>query len=74
MVTQQDMPFSLRMHNRSPREILEKKAEMKREDKAGVEDVEEKEDVDKMVVEGEIRVKLFYLGMIHRLREGGGAY
>ena len=73
MVTQQDMPFSLRMHNRSPREILEKKAEMKREDKAGVEDVEE-EDVDKMVVEGEIRVKLFYLGMIHRLREGGGAY
>ena len=73
MVTQQDMPFSLRLHNRSPREILEKKAEMKREDKAGVEDVEE-EDVDKMVVEGEIRVKLFYLGMIHRLREGGGAY
>ena len=59
------------MHNRSPREILGKKAEMKREDKAGV---EEKEDVDKMVVEGEIRVKLFYLGMIHRLREGGGAY
>ena len=56
VVTQQDMPFSLRMHNRSPREILEKKAEMKREDKAGVEDVEEDDDVDKMVVEGEIQV------------------
>ena len=67
VVTNKDMPFGLRMLSRSPREILEKKAEMKREGQTGVVEVE---GFDKVDVEKEIQVKLFYLRMIHRLKEG----
>ena len=63
VVTDKDMPFSLRMVSRSPREILEKKME-------GQTGAEEVEDIDKVDVEKEIQVKLFYLGRIHRLKEG----
>eukprot|EP00092_Neocalanus_flemingeri_P024077 GFUD01026118.1.p1 GENE.GFUD01026118.1~~GFUD01026118.1.p1 ORF type:complete len:355 (+),score=173.77 GFUD01026118.1:245-1309(+) len=69
VVTQQNTPFGLRLLTRSPREILEKKAEMERETKSGVEDLVEEDGIE-MEVEGEIRLKLFYLGMIHRMREG----
>jgi len=66
VVTNQDMPFSLRMLSRSPREILEKKAEMVKVGKADT------ANVDEQAVENEIRVKLFYLEMIRRLKEGSG--
>jgi len=66
VITNQDMPFSLRMLSRSPREILEKKAEMVEVGKADT------AKVDEQAVENEIRVKLFYLEMIRRLKEGSG--
>lgn len=71
VVTNQDVPIGLKMHTRSPREILEKKAEMERDGKASVKKVDENDNGDEAVVEGEIRMKLFYLNMIHQLREGG---
>ena len=57
VVTDKYMLFGLRMLSRSPREILEKKAEMKREGQNGME-LEEVEDFDKVDVEKEIQVKL----------------
>ena len=54
VVTDKYMPFSLRMLSRSPREILEKKAEVKREGQTEM----ELEDFDKVDVEKEIQVKL----------------
>ena len=49
---------------RSPKEILEKKAEMVKVGKADT------ANVDEQAVENEIRVKLFHLDMIRRLKEG----
>ena len=54
VVTDKYMPFSLRMLSWSPREILEKKAEVKREGQTEM----ELEDFDKVDVEKEIQVKL----------------
>ena len=51
VVTDKYMPFGLRMLSRSPREILEKKAEMKREGQTGAEEVD---DIDKLDVEKDI--------------------
>ena len=57
VVSDNYMPFGLRMLSMSPREILEKKAKMKMKGQTGME-LEEVEDFDKVDVEKEIQVKL----------------
>ena len=75
----QDTPYGLQIQKRSPREILEKKAENKRsfghllhvtKDGRKLSKSKRKEDCFKSDTEEEILLKLHYLNTIHALNQG----
>jgi len=62
VVSQKNLPFQLRLQTRSPKEILEKKAKLSRGAKTSA--------AKANIIENEIKVKLFYLDIISKLRDG----
>jgi len=67
VVSQNNLPFHLRLQTRSPKEILEKKAKMDRGTKTRFEVTSA---AKANIVENEIKMKLFYLDIISKLRDG----
>jgi len=68
--TYQETPFPLRVLSRSPTDILDKKAEMK---KIFMNIDDDADEVHKLI-EKEVADKLYYLEKIQRLKEGSGRY
>jgi len=68
--TNQDTPFPLKVLSRSPNEILEKKAEMKKIYMNIDDDVDEAH----KLIEKEVADKLYCLEKIQKLKEGSGPY
>ena len=75
VVSRDNTPLGLKQLSRSPREILEKKANMARG--MGMMEAEEKDSMDMAMMAGEgkqvmVLLRLFHLGVVNSLEEQGG--
>ena len=65
-----DVPIQLRLQRRSPKEILQQKAKLVHTNKASTSDANvDKRDIPDEIIKEEIKTKLYYLEIIHTLKQ-----